>query len=170
MEIKPIPVTDIDTLSALSTRVFIETFAHGYKPEELEKQIEATRSVAYFSQALQDDRILGAYHDNRLLGYVQFGRIKLDVIGDFAKPDDRAVNAIYIDSEFQGQGVGEALLKAALNHPELVSQEKIFVDVWSENKNAYSFYKKHGFQEIGQCEVKVDGEVVGYDLVLVLEQ
>lgn len=76
------------------------------------------------------------------------------------------MNAVYIHSDYQGQGIGRALMDAAFDHPRFAQAENIFIDVWEENTRALEFYLKYGFDTVGTCDVTVEGTVVGSDLVL----
>ena len=58
------------------------------------------------------------------------------------------IEAVYVSSEFQGLGLGKRLYDKAyelLNH-----NNDTFLDVFSLNSKAISFYKKLGFSETGK--------------------
>jgi ribosomal protein S18 acetylase RimI-like enzyme len=166
VHIRELQKDDIPALAKLAAKTFTETFGHSFTPEELEKQIEETRSEPYFRSVTNGDTILVAIIDDELAGYVQLGDVNVDVQGVKPRPGDQAVNAIYIHSDYQGQGIGRALMDAAFEHPRFQKAENIFIDVWDENNPAVDFYLKYGFGIVGKCDVTVDGKVVGYDLAL----
>lgn len=166
MMIRPLNENDIPALAYLAAKTFTETFGHSFTPEELETQIKETRSEEYFRSVIGKDTILLALKDERLAGYVQLSDMKVEVQGIEPGINDQAINAIYVHSDFQGQGIGKALMDAAFNHPRFTKADNIFIDVWDENKRAVQFYLKYGFEVAGKCDVTVDGKVVGYDLVL----
>jgi ribosomal protein S18 acetylase RimI-like enzyme len=166
MKIRELQKGDIPELAELAAKTFTETFGHSFTPEELETQIRETKSETCFQSAMNGDTILIAVTDDRLAGYIQLSDVKVDVQGVKPGPNDQAVNAVYIHSDYQGQGIGRALMDAAFDHPRFAKAENIFIDVWDENKRAVDFYLKYGFEIVGKCDVTVDGKVVGYDLVL----
>ena len=166
MHIRELQEDDIPALAVLAARTFTETFGHGFTPEELEIQIRETRSEDYFRSVMESDTILLAVADRGPVGYVQLSDVKVDVQGAKPGPNDQAVNAIYVSSEYQGRGIGRALMDAAFAHPRFRNANNVFIDVWDENKRALDFYLKYGFLIVGKCEVTVDGKVIGHDLVL----
>ncbi len=115
---------------------------------------------------MNNDTILIAIMNDKLVGYVQLSDVKIDIQGMKPGPNDQAVNAIYVQSDYQGKGIGRMLMDAAFEHPRFGGADNIFVDVWDENRRAVAFYLKYGFEIVGKCDVTVDGKVVGDDLVL----
>ena len=57
-------------------------------------------------------------------------------------------------------------MDAAFNHPRTREVEKVFIDVYEENTRALEFYKGYGFKPVGKVDVVIDGQMIGYDLVL----
>jgi ribosomal protein S18 acetylase RimI-like enzyme len=166
MKIRELEHNDIPALADLAAKTFTETFGHSFTAEELEAQLKETRSEECFRSAIDTDTILLALKDERLAGYVQLSDVKVNVQGATPGPNDQAINAIYIHSDFQGQGIGKSLMDTAFEHPRFKKAENIFIDVWDENKRAVQFYLKYGFEIVGQCDVTVDNKIVGHDLVL----
>jgi ribosomal protein S18 acetylase RimI-like enzyme len=167
MNIRELQKGDIPALAELAAKTFSETFGHSFTAEDLERQVEETRSETYFRSVMDNDTLLVALMDERLAGYVQLSDVKFDVQGIKPGPSDQAVNAIYVHSDYQGRGVGWALMDAAFDHPRFKNAESIFIDVWDENKRAVDFYLKYGFEIVGECDVTVDGRIVGCDLVMI---
>jgi ribosomal protein S18 acetylase RimI-like enzyme len=166
MKIRELQKDDLPALAALAAKTYTETFGQGLTPDELQTHLRETTSETYFRTAMQSDAILVAVLDDRLVGYIQLGDIKVDVQGVPPGPDDQAINSIYVHSEYQGQGIGRALLNAAFEHPRLANAGAVFIDVWEENKRALAFYLRHGFELAGKCPVTIGGKIVGDDLVL----
>ena len=76
------------------------------------------------------------------------------------------LNALYVQRGFQGRGIGKRLMAAALQLPRLRSADYLYLDVWNENRRALQFYARHGFQVVGECDVVVDSQVIGKDLIM----
>jgi [ribosomal protein S18]-alanine N-acetyltransferase len=52
--------------------------------------------------------------------------------------------------QWRRHGIGEMLLKAALNHLSIERAEALFLEVGENNTAALALYHKHGFQEVGK--------------------
>jgi hypothetical protein len=57
-------------------------------------------------------------------------------------------------------------MDAALALAHARSAPNVYLDVWPENATALRFYARQGFQAVGECDVVIDGKVVGKDLIL----
>ena len=65
-------------------------------------------------------------------------------------PDEGEVTAIYVLSDYYGTGVGKKLMDAALDKLKAYSIQE--VRVFKDNIKAIKFYKKYGFEQIGDEE------------------
>lgn len=166
MIIRPVQLADITELSMVARKTYSETFGHTMTQKELEEELEATRSEKYFTQIIDTDEILVAVIDDKLAGYIQICDVRYNPKSIEYTERDQAIHAIYVHSDYQGKGVGRALMDAAFEHPRIKSSENIFIDVFEENTRAVYFYHNYGFKDEGHIDVIIDGKKVGYDLVL----
>src|SRR5438132_3604743 len=67
------------------------------------------------------------------------------------KPSRRhsASFGVVVHQDYQGQGIGEALLKEAIKTAKENKIKKIWLHVYDYNKQAIKLYKKHGFKKEG---------------------
>lgn len=68
-----------------------------------------------------------------------------EVVGMIAY-NDREISQLYIHIEYQGIGIGRALLDKA----KVKSSGKLTLYTFAVNKNAQQFYEKHGFEVISR--------------------
>ncbi|MCQ8231480.1 acetyltransferase [Pectobacterium carotovorum] len=65
---------------------------------------------------------------------------------------DGHMEALFIDPDYHGKGIGKALVKAALSqYPRLTT------DVNEQNTQAVGFYERIGFERVGRSEVDSQG-------------
>jgi diamine N-acetyltransferase len=166
--IRPARPSDIPALSELAKRTWADAFGEPLSPEDLAAELEASRSEAYFTEALKDTTILVAEEDGALRGYVQFGNVEIP--GVQARAGDQGLRRLYVDTSIHGQGLGPALLDAALDHPRLASADRIYLTVWERNTRAMRLYQRFGFKAIGSARVTIANKEVGEDLVMVLDK
>jgi ribosomal-protein-alanine N-acetyltransferase len=89
------------------------------------------------------NRYFGAYAaDDRLIGYAG-----LSVAGRVPYAET-SVHTIGVDPEWQGRGVGTALLRTLLDIADELSAP-VFLEVRTDNEPAIKLYEAHGFHRLG---------------------
>ena len=166
MIIREVRTKDVPALSELARKTYAEAFGHSLKPDDLAAELEENRLEAYFRSAMNAETILVAVTGARLVGYIQLGDVRVNVDGRRPGEKDQAVNALYVHSALQGQGIGRALMDAAFESLRFQQARDIYIDVWDENRRAVDFYLNYGFKIVGKCDVITNGKYVGQDLVL----
>ena len=99
------------------------------KSENLEQVFVAFRDAPYLDY-LMSCKIFIAFEDVKLVGFIGFKPGKIEFI--------------YVDPDKQGRGIATMLMEKALN--EL--KRPIKLEVFTNNKQAKSLYKKFGFKTI----------------------
>jgi ribosomal protein S18 acetylase RimI-like enzyme len=140
---------DLPVLQLTSHNTFNETFAHmntpstmeaylkhAFSPEKLGKELAVKDSVFYF-----------LYADGQLSGYLKLneGNAQTDIFD----PEALEIERIYVKKEFQGLGLGGALMDNALRIARTRGKTYAWLGVWEKNQKAIAFYKKHGFYIAG---------------------
>jgi [ribosomal protein S18]-alanine N-acetyltransferase len=100
------------------------------------------RASAFRAELDAGHHYVGAYADNSLIGYAG-----LSVHGRRGNAEAN-VHTIGVDPEWQGQGVGRALLRALLTRADEFDAP-VFLEVRTDNEAAIGLYEAHGFTRIG---------------------
>lgn len=149
---------DFNALDAMTQAIWIETFAHSVSAED---------AATYLAQAygpngkLLADLSSGAarFHlalvDGRVVGYA---KVNPPWLPD-AEPGALQLSQIYVSSDQHGAGVGKALLDWAIATARTESATALLLTVWEENHRAAAFYRKHGFDHIGDYAFAVGTQV-----------
>ena len=156
VSVRPATAGDAPALSALATRTWVDAFGASVSAEDAAAEVEATRSEAYFTAALEDRTILVAEVEGALAGYVELG--------------DAEVNRLYVETRLQGRGIGRFLMEAALSHPRLAGARRVSLQVWEENVRALRLYESLGFRVVGTTAFTIGSGELVEDLVLALER
>lgn len=106
-----------------------------------ELTLEQCETIAYH----WTDNIIVAKDGARVVGFAGYGKYRNDELQNTGE-----VFAIYVLTEYHGQGVGYQLMQEALK--QLVPYSQIAVWVLKDNKKAISFYKKCGYHFDGREE------------------
>jgi diamine N-acetyltransferase len=166
LRIRPAETSDLVALSELAERTWSDAFGDSVSPTDLAAELETRRSKDYFTGALREATILVADQAGVLVGYVQFGDVTIPEVPPW--PGARALHRLYVDTPFQGQGVGRRLMEEALGHPRLATASRIYLTVWERNGQAIRLYENLGFRRAGTTTFTVGSEVME-DLVMVLD-
>jgi ribosomal protein S18 acetylase RimI-like enzyme len=162
--VRPASVTDVPAVSALAKKTWSDAFGYSVRPQDLAVELEENRSERYFRAALRTDTILVAELNGTLVGYVQFGDVKIPEVE--VLPGDQELQRVYVDTELHGKGVGRELMNAALSHPRLARATRIFLQVWEKNENAVGLYESLGFRTVGTTKFTIGSGEIAEDLVM----
>lgn len=99
------------------------------KSENLEQVFVVFRDAPYLDY-LMSCKIFLAFEDEKLVGFIGFKPGKIEFI--------------YVDPDKQGRGIATMLMEKALNEVK----RPIKLEVFTNNKQAKSLYKKFGFKTI----------------------
>ncbi len=162
--VKAIP-SDVDALLAISWRTFYESFNHMNTPENMEE---------YMSKAFTAEKLLSellnpfsefylAKQESTIIGYLKVNKCgaQSDIRDDLSLEIER----IYIDSPYQGLGLGTKLLDKAKNRAKELELDYIWLGVWEKNGDAIRFYRRHGF-DIFSSHPFIFGDEVQTDLLM----
>ena len=143
---------DAAALASFAARTFRETFEADNTAEDMalylaanygpERQGEELRAAGIFTLLAEDGR--------RLAGYSQ--------LRDGEAPDCVAgeapveIRRFYVDRDWQGRGVAQALMVATLEAAMERGARTVWLAVWERNLRAQAFYRKCGFQDCGEQE------------------
>ena len=141
---------DLAILQALSRQTYDVTFRHMNTPENM---------TAYLDDAFGTDRLRGElanedsdfyflYAGGALAGYLKLNERAAQT--DLGDPASLELERIYVTREFQGKGLGGALMGKALATARQRGKTFVWLGVWEKNEKAIGFYIKNGFYEIGR--------------------
>lgn len=140
--------TDVHNLTELAIRTYTEAFGDSMEPDELFAYIERNLSNFQIEVYIQNDVMLIAEYEGRMVGYIHFGDLEIAV--GTPPAESKELKRLYVLRENQNQGIGTALMKAALEHPLLRETEAIYLDVWEHNRGAQRLYERFGFRKVEQ--------------------
>jgi ribosomal protein S18 acetylase RimI-like enzyme len=159
---------DARPLSELAKTTYANAFGHSLNPTDLAAHLDNNLSDACFEEFLEEDTILVAEHEGRLIAFIQIGMAWPDTDDDDFSPEDAELRRVYVLAEFQGRGIGRQLIDAAFREPRFASARDIYLDVWEDNRRAQKLYESYGFRAIGKRAFQVEsGAKTGFDLIMI---
>ena len=100
----------------------------------------------------QDAVVMAAFQESRVLVFED-----REVLG-FAALHDHQLRALFVRRDARGAGVGQALLDAAL----AAHAGRLMLNVAYSNQAAQRFYRRNGFDVVGETERNYGGTTVAY--------
>ncbi len=158
---------DVDLLTELGERTFREAFDSRMAAPDVRAHVAKTYSVSRLSSELADPRIifLIASIDDEVAGYA---RLVVDESHDCVE-DASAVELarFYARKKYWGRDVGRALMETCLDTARRKGASTIWLSSWKLNDRANAFYRKWGFEAVGEQPFAV-GDDVQEDYILAL--
>lgn len=143
--IRPLNLSDVNSLQHISKETFIETFADINTEENMRKYLEESFSIVQLSQELSNS--LSPFYFAELNDVV-IGYLKLNT-GEAQKENAHEnaleIERIYVLQAYHGKKVGQLLYNKAIEVAQQMEVDHIWLGVWEKNFKAMGFYKKNGF-------------------------
>lgn len=158
ISIKPFSSTEVESLTKLSQKTFLESHGHSAKESDIQDYIDKNFTIESLSDALKDSHIFFSkvLVDKQLAGY---SKLILDKTHPLTKVTPVAkFERLYLLKDFYGLGLGEKLLKHNLEIAKKQNQKGLWLFVWTENDKALKFYKKSNFTIIGEHNFKISDQ------------
>jgi ribosomal protein S18 acetylase RimI-like enzyme len=154
---------DAARLDRLFDAVFCDTFAHLYRPEDLDVFLSSF-SIAGWEEQLRDPAFACriAEVDGEPAGYIKLGPLKLPV-----EPDGPSLllDQLYVLNAHQGAGIAHALMDWAIEETRRRGASSIYLTVFIDNQRARRFYDRYGFEAVGRYDFMV-GNQADEDIIM----
>ena len=157
-EIRPLTEADAEIYHALRLRALKEhpaSFAQPYESQAATSIEDVARRLRETADA-PHDFILGMFAGDALIGMVGFSRERWERVRHKG-----SIWGMYIAAEAQGQGLGRALMREAIERVSSIpGLEQISLGVISGNAYARNLYISLGFRSYGleRRAILIDGE------------
>ena len=157
---------DSAALADLHRRSFAETFAHLYRPEDLESFLGQLSEEGFRGELLDGrHQVRFAEAGGEPVAFVKLGPITLPV-----EPTRPALEfrQLYVLRQWQGAGVAQTLSEWAIDQARRRGAEELYLSVFVDNHRAKAFYRRYGFTYVGPYKFMV-GEQADEDEIWKLE-
>ncbi len=159
LEIRIATQDDATPISHLGKITFTETFGHLFRnPNDLHQYLETTFSETKIKASLckATNVFWLAFIDGQAVGY---SKLKLNSPTSFVETTVICqLQKIYVLKEFISLKIGRELQKQLLLKAKELDYEYIWLSVLNSNERAIQFYKKNGFDIIGNHDFTIGEE------------
>jgi len=145
---------DAAALSAIGRATFSEAFGELYPPQDLEAFLAGAYELDKTRAYLADSRCAAwlAEIDGAAVGHALVGPCALP--HPEVTPGCGELKRLYVLSPWRG-GLGSRLMDAALEWLERDGPRRLWIGVWSGNLAAQRFYRRLGFEKVGEYAFEV---------------
>ncbi len=141
---------DAAGLGELARKIFYDTFARFNTADDMAMYCAEAFTPSAMSEALRDPRteIIVAEENGRLIAYAQLHR-------DEAPPEVQGASPVelkrfYVLGEWHGRGLAREMMREITMRAIEQGSDVLWLGVWEHNPRAIGFYRKLGFEEIGE--------------------
>lgn len=123
----------------------------GIIPRNIQENfLKVAYSDEMMEKRLNESLIFVAVMENKIVGFANFTTVN--------NAGQAELSAIYLYPNYQGKGIGTALLQQGIE--TLKNVKTIYIDVEKENNSGTIFYKAKGFKVIKEYEENFDGHML----------
>lgn len=165
MQIRVALPADGEALAALAERCFRDTFGADNRPEDMDQHCADSYGPTLQSREIADPGLytLVVEAEQRLIAFAQLRWAAPPACVRGRQPGE--VLRFYVDRPAHGRGVAAELMDACLREFAARGSDVVWLGVWERNPRAIAFYRKFGFEPVGD-QVFVVGSDPQRDLVL----
>jgi L-amino acid N-acyltransferase YncA len=140
MRIRPAEPRDIDDLLDIRNDAILHSTALW-----TDEPVDRAEREAWFRRTTDEgDPILIADVDGRVAGYGTYGPWRR-MSGYRHSVED----SVYVREEFQGQGIGRALVEELVAHARAAGKRAVFADIEAGNAGSIRLHERLGFRRVG---------------------
>ncbi len=141
---------DAASLAEFAERTFRQTFASYNSAENMDLHCASSFGVDLQRDELSDPRqvIQLAEVKDELAGFMQLRLGRATASVDARHPAE--LHRIYVSGKWQGRGVAQELMRAAVAAAARSGCDWFWLGVWEHNPKAIAFYDKYGLKLVGE--------------------
>ncbi len=156
---------DLDELLRIARSTFIAAFRHLNDPVVFDNYLDQQMSREALRRQLQnqDSRFFLFEHDGSTVGYTKLntGTAQTEQLD----ASHMEVERIYLLPEYQGNGLGRAMMEHAITLAKAEGFSTLWLGVWQGKLDSIAFYKRMGFEKFGEHDFMMGDEPQTDDLM-----
>jgi ribosomal protein S18 acetylase RimI-like enzyme len=168
ISLRRLTADDALLLSQLGSTALIESHGHSAPPHIVEEYINnAFSEKTCVEELLINKNIFHAiYINDQPAGYSKISfnspqpSVQLEPVTNMKQ--------LYLLKEFYNLKLGHQLMQHAIDLSKAKGEKGMWLNVWKENERAFRFYKKQGFEIVGEMDFIMSAEHANPNWVMLL--
>jgi ribosomal protein S18 acetylase RimI-like enzyme len=156
VKIRRTTAADTNLVAALGATTIYETYFETDDPEDMAKYIVENFNPQVIKSELEDENntFFVAEIDGKAIGYA---KLRTGQPVDSVK-DKNAIelHRLYVLEKMTRRGIGEILMRKCLDEGKSKGYDALWLSVFDLNVRAQNFYKKLGFEQVGETDFYYD--------------
>jgi diamine N-acetyltransferase len=146
---------DFQALLMFAKQTFVATYAHLNEPIFFNQYLEKKFSTSAFLAEISNENSEFWILKNEKEDIVAYMKLNINQLHDAqtitltTEGTMMELERIYVAESEKGKGVGDVLIKKALERAAFYQKNWLWLGVWEENKKALGFYQHLGFEIFG---------------------
>jgi len=165
IQIRPVRISELAQLQKISLATFLEAFSAVNEPRNMDDYVDKAFAINKLRAEVEESgsEFYFVHKHTELAGYlkINYGGTQTEPLGSEAMEIER----IYLYSAYQGLGLGQAMMRFAIERGRAMQVKFIWLGVWENNDRAQRFYRQIGFKEFDK-HVFVFGDERQIDLLM----
>ena len=140
---------DVYKLQEIALQTFRDSYEHLNTPENFLWYIDRAFTIKKLLEEIGNENSFFYFvqHEGNRIGYL---KLNIGTAQTEEHPQEYLeIERIYLDKNFQGNGIGKQMLHFANSKAKAFRKLKLWLGVWDQNPSAIAFYKREGFVENG---------------------
>lgn len=148
-------IADAKRIAMLFTTVYVATYAKEGISFEFANFISERFSTAQIEKTISQhpEQLVVAYCNGNPVGVAEIHYQSNCKIVNRPSPE---LGKLYVLSAFHGKGVGSALLKTIEEKLQGKGYTSLWLEVYTKNMRADTFYKRQGYRTLGQVDFPME--------------
>ena len=142
-------LSDARALANLAEQTFRDTFADTNTAQDMDLHCQNTYGQAIQLAEIKNPEVvtLVAEDSSQLVAYAQVRWAEVEPCVSGSSPGE--IHRLYVDRDWHGKGLAPTLMDACLKALKARGSDVAWLGVWEHNPRAMAFYRKFGFEAVG---------------------
>jgi len=157
--IRQATLSDLDSLTKIAQKTFIESYADKNDPEDFKRYIDTNLNRTKLKSEVENPDSMFFFGENEfgIHSYLKLNKAKAQTDQRFGQALE--IERIYVLRVFQNHNIGSKLIDHSFEIAKQFKLNYVWLGVWDINLAAIRFYQRHNFEIVGNHKFVIGTDV-----------